>query len=293
MQAAVPMPTTSIPTVSITLPCPAKLNLFLHITGRRSDGYHDLQTAFQLLDYGDEITIEVNDSDKVSVTAPIAGLAQEDNLIYRAAHMLKSYTGTDMGAHITLDKQLPIGGGIGGGSSDAASTLLGLNHLWQTHLPVDTLAEIGRQLGADIPVFVHGYSAWAEGIGEKLTPLELEEKYYLVLAPQCHISTAEIFCHKDLTRDTLAITVAAFLERGGKNDCQPLVESLFPQVKDAVKWLSRYSQAQLTGTGACVFASFSSKEAAQAVFAEIPEHLSGFIAKGVNQSSLHKCLAKI
>lgn len=275
---------------TLTLPCPAKLNLFLHITGQRANGYHDLQTVFQLLDYGDEINLESNTSGELRLSPTIEGLADEDNLIYRAAKLLQKETGCTLGANIHLDKRLPMGGGIGGGSSDAASTLVGLNHLWDTQQDTHQLAELGRQLGADVPVFVRGRSAWAEGIGEKLSPIDLPERWYLVLAPPCHVSTVEIFSHKDLTRDTLAITVAAFLERGGKNDCQPLVETLFPQVRDAVEWLNKFGPAQLTGTGACVFAPFSSKIAAQAILAKRPKHLFGFIAKGVNYSPLHQYL---
>lgn len=280
----------SILTLPITLPCPAKLNLFLHILGRRPDGYHELQTYFQLLDIGDSITFEGNTQSSFALHCDIPGLSNEDNLITKAATALKSHAKSSVGVTATLSKKLPIGGGIGGGSSNAATTLVALNHLWQCELSLDQLANIGRNLGADVPVFVLGHSAWAEGVGERLQPLDLDEKFYVVLAPKCHVSTAEVFSHKELTRDTLAITVAAFLERGGKNDCQSLVESLYPQVRDAVEWLNQYGQAQLTGTGACVFASFPSKEAAEAVLASKPDDIRGFVAKGVNQSPLHQCL---
>ncbi|MFL0800077.1 MAG: 4-(cytidine 5'-diphospho)-2-C-methyl-D-erythritol kinase [Agarilytica sp.] len=276
----------------LTLPSPAKLNLFLHITGQRPDGYHELQTVFQILDYGDEISFASNDSGEISISPPIPGLAIKDNLIFKAAKILQQHTGSSYGADIHLVKKLPMGGGIGGGSSNAATTLIALDHLWDTQQSLDTLAELGRQLGADIPVFVRGQSAWAEGVGEQLTPLELPTQYFVILAPKCHVSTAEVFSHKELTRDTLAITVAAFLKRGGKNDCQPLVETLFPQVRDAVEWLSRQGPTQLTGTGACVFASFPSVEAAEAVLANKPERFDGFVAKGVNQSPLHQRLLK-
>jgi len=278
------------PKMKITLPSPAKLNLFLHITGQRADGYHNLQTVFQLLDYGDEITIEDNNRGHITLTDSLPSVKQHDNLIYRAAMLLKSSAKKDVGATISLSKKLPLGGGIGGGSSNAATTLLGLNTLWNTGLTEDDLAELGSQLGADVPIFVRGKTAWAEGTGEQLLPLSLDEKYYVVLVPSCHVSTAAVFGHKDLTRDTLAITVAAFLERGGKNDCQALVQSLFPQVRDAVEWLSQYGPTQLTGTGACVFAPFPSKEAAEAVVAAKPAQFGAFVAKGVNQSPLHQCL---
>ncbi len=185
---------------------------------------------------------------------------------------------------------MPAGGGIGGGSSDAATTLLGLNHLWQTGASLDDLAEIGQGLGADIPVFVRGKTAWAEGIGEQLQPVEMPSRWYVVLAPNCHVNTAQVFSHKRLTRDSIAIKVRAFLEEGGRNDCQPLVESLYPQVKDAVDWLSRFGPAQLTGTGACVFAPFSDEQSARSVFAKRPIELEGFVAQGVNESPLHQRL---
>lgn len=274
---------------TLQLPSPAKLNLFLHITGRRDDGYHNLQTLFQLLDYGDTLSLSAAPGG-ITLNPGIDGVSLEDNLIYRAAQLLRTTTGCNAGARIRIDKRLPMGGGIGGGSSNAATTLVGLNHLWQTGLSLDQLAELGSQLGADVPVFVHGKSAWAEGVGERLTPMEIPPRWYLVLAPKCHVSTARIFSHKDLTRDTLAITVPAFLEKGGKNDCQPLVESLFPQVRDAVDWLNQYSPAQLTGTGACVFSAFPSKASAERIYAKRPKQLQGFVAQGVNDSPLHQCL---
>ena len=186
-----------------------------------------------------------------------------------------------------------MGGGIAGGSSNAATALLGLNHLWDTGMNIESLAQIGRELGADVPVFIRGQTAWAEGVGEQLSAIDTPSRWYLVIAPNCHVSTKLIFSHKDLTRDSLPITVAAFLERGGRNDCQNLVESLYPQVRIAVEWLSQFSHAQMTGTGACVFASFHSKEAAEAVLAKRPEQLKGFVAKGVSQSPLHRHLSSI
>ena len=278
---------------TLVLPSPAKLNLFLHILGRRHDGYHELQTLFQLLDYGDEITLHATDDSQIKISPHIKGLPETENLIYKAAQLLKRHTGCEQGAKIYLNKKLPMGGGIAGGSSNAATTLMGLNDLWQCHLTLPELAVLGKQLGADVPVFVGGHSAWAEGVGEQLKPLNLPLKWYLVLAPNCHVSTSLIFSHKDLTRDNLPITVAAFLDRGGANDCQKLVESLYPQVRNAVEWLSQFSHAQMTGTGACVFASFHSKEAAEAVLAQRPEQFNGFVAKGVNRSPLHEHLSSI
>lgn len=279
----------------LSLPSPAKLNLFLHITGQRENGYHDLQTIFQLLDYGDTLKFERLENRKLHITPGLPGTPMQDNLIYKAATALQQKSNCPFGAVIQLSKRLPMGGGIGGGSSNAATTLLGLNQLWQTGLTLDELAEIGATLGADVPVFVRGQTAWAEGLGEKLTPVALASRWYLVLAPDCHVSTASIFGHKDLTRDTAPITVAAFFEKGGKNDCQPLVERLYPQVRDAVDWLGQHtvgksSPAQLTGTGACIFASFPNQRAALEVFAKRPKHLNGFVAEGVNNSPLHQHL---
>ena len=277
----------------LVLPSPAKLNLFLHITGRRPDGYHQLQTLFQLLDYGDELSIISRPDAVIRVAPELPGVAPQDNLIHKAGRLLQEATGCAQGADIHLSKCLPMGGGIGGGSSNAATALLGLNHLWRTGLSLDQLADIGQSLGADVPVFVRGRTAWAEGIGEQLTPLEIPPRWYLVLVPPCAVSTAGIFSHKDLTRDTPNIKVAAFLEEGGRNDCQPVVEQLYPQVKDAVDWLSRFGPARLTGTGACVFAPFPSEASALEVLAKRPKQLNGFVAVGANESLLHRRLRAI
>lgn len=278
--------------MSLVLPCPAKLNLFLLITGRRPDGYHNLQTLFQLLDYGDDLHLQMNSSGALRLTPDFPGIPMEHNLVIRAAKLLQTVTGCRAGADLHLVKRLPMGGGIGGGSSDAATALVGLNHLWRTGLNLDELADLGRQLGADIPVFVRGRSAWAEGIGELLTPVELPAKWYVVVAPECTVSTAQIFSNEGLTRNSKGITVRAFLEEGGKNDCQKVVENLFPQVKDAVDWLGRFGPAQMTGTGACVFAAFPTEAKAREVFAKRPTQLNGFVAKGVNESPLHQRLLK-
>lgn len=278
--------------MSLILPCPAKLNLFLLITGRRADGYHTLQTLFQLLDHGDELQLDINESGAITLAPDFAAIPVEENLVFRAACLLRQATGCRLGADMYLTKRLPMGGGIGGGSSDAATTLVGLNYLWQTGLNEDQLAELGRQLGADVPVFVRGKTAWAEGVGELLTPLQLPSKWYVVLAPECAVSTREIFSYEGLTRNSNGITVRAFLEEGGKNDCQKVVEKLFPQVKDAVDWLGRFGPAQMTGTGACVFAAFATEAEAREVFAKRPTQLNGFVAKGVNESPLHQRLLK-
>lgn len=286
---------------SLTLPSPAKLNLFLHITGRRADGYHNLQTVFQLLDYGDDLHFTPRSDDQILLHHHLADVPTEHNLIIKAAKLLKQYlqkggaslqTPTDLtrfihGVDITLDKRLPMGGGLGGGSSNAATTLLALNHLWKAQLPIETLATLGLRLGADVPVFVHGFSAWAEGIGEDLQAIELPEPWYLVIKPNCHVATAEIFSNQELTRDTAAITVAAFFEQGGHNDCESVVCQHYPEVKKALKWLNNHENAQLTGTGACVFARFATRSQAEAVRNNTPTEWECFIAKGINQSPLH------
>lgn len=276
---------------SLTLFSPAKLNLFLHITGRRADGYHDLQTVFQLLNYGDSISLSCRNDGQFTLSPELSGVAPEDNLIIQAAKRLQQQTGSPLGADIQLDKHLPMGGGLGGGSSNAATTLVGLNHLWQTQQSTEQLAELGVALGADVPVFVRGYSAWAEGIGENLTPLTLPERWYLVVKPPCHVSTAEIFSHEELTRDTAAITVAAFFEQGGQNDCENVVCKCYPEVSKALIWLKQYANAQLTGTGACVFATFSDSAQAQAVLDKTPSDWECFIAKGINHSPIRPFLS--
>ncbi len=276
----------------LTLPSPAKLNLFLHINGQHEDGYHQLQTAFQLLEYGDTLTFTPRADSQITLAPEIPGLCTTDNLVMRAAELLRKATNHQQGVSIELHKKLPMGGGIGGGSSNAATALLALNHLWKTSLSLQALAKLGHSLGADVPVFVLINSAWAEGIGEIISPVDLPSKWYLVIHPRVHISTAEIFSQKKLTRDTPIIKVAAFLEGVGRNDCQDLVLQRYPQVKEAVDWLNFFSPARLTGTGACIFASFDSEAEAKKVFASRPEHLEGFVAKGVNRSPLHTALSR-
>ena len=272
--------------MTLSLPAPAKLNLFLHITGRREDGYHNLQTLFQLLDFGDQLEITANQSGEIQLFPAIPGVPNEENLIYRAAKTIQKYGGRSLGAKIQLQKRLPIGGGLGGGSSNAATTLLGLNTLWQLNLPREELLKIGAQLGADVPVFILGHTAWAEGIGEQLTPMETPNHWYLVLIPNIHVSTAEIFAHQGLTRNTHPIKIRAFLEQGSQNDCQTVVEALYPEVKKARQWLTQFAETRLTGTGACLFAHFASEADAKSVLKQIPAPWQGFVAKGVNQSPL-------
>lgn len=276
---------------SLTLLSPAKLNLFLHITGRRPDGYHNLQTFFQLLDYGDTLTFTHRNDGQISLAPELPGVGFEQNLIIKAVRALEAYKPATAGIDIHLEKRLPLGGGIGGGSSNAATTLVALNRIWGCGLSKKQLQTIGLQLGADVPVFINAQTAWAEGVGEALEPIEMQPKWFLVIQPDCHVSTAEIFSHKDLTRDTSDIKVAAFLERGGQNDCEALVRKLYPQVDNALIWLQNFDRnARMTGTGACVFASFESVEEARNVQAKLPDNLPGFVAQGVNQSPLYKLL---
>lgn len=275
---------------SITLPSPAKLNLFLHITGRRPDGYHNLQTVFQLVDYADELTCCLRDNGALTLTPGIDGVDHDDNLIIRAAKALQKKCAIERGADIRLLKKLPMGGGLGGGSSNAATTLLALNTLWNCGLSLDELAEIGLTLGADVPVFIRGFSAWAEGIGEQLTPVSLGERHYVVLIPNAHVDTAAAFQHPDLTRDTSPITLRAFLAGAGRNDFQTVVADLAPSVSEALAWLANFGEAKLTGTGCCVFLTCSQKQVADDILRAAP--FSGFTCKGTDQSTAHQALAE-
>ena len=275
----------------LTLMAPAKLNLFLHITGRREDGYHNLQTLFQFLDYGDELTFVARDDATLTLTPEVAGVDFEDNLIIRAARMLQARASHPVGADIQLTKILPMGGGLGGGSSDAATTLLALNELWHLGLSLDELAAMGLSLGADVPVFVRGQAAFAEGVGEQLTPTpELDEPWFLVVCPQVHVNTGKIFSHEGLTRDTAAINIRTALRQGGRNDCQQVVTMLYPEVGNALNLLNKFSLAKMTGTGACIFTSFGSETEARQVSDQLPADYVAFVAKGSNLSKTHKVL---
>ena len=278
---------------SLTLPAPAKLNLMLHILGRRDDGYHELQTLFQFLDHGDELSFTPRADGEIQLHTDLPGVDHDSNLIVRAARLLQRHSGCTLGADIELVKRLPMGGGIGGGSSDAATTLLGLDHLWQTHLGEERLAEIGLSLGADVPVFVRGRAAFAEGVGERLQPVELSEPWFLVVAPQVSVSTAEIFSDPELTRNTPAITVRSLLAGGGHNDCQPVVEKRYPEVRNALSLLNNFVPARMTGTGACVFGSFPNKGEADKVCRQLPADMPGFVAQGRNISMLHRKLEQM
>lgn len=272
----------------LTVLSPAKLNLFLHITGRRPDGYHQLQTLFQLLSWGDTMSFTPNKSGEITLDMPAMDIPADENLVLRAARKLKR---SSQGVHIQVDKQIPSGGGLGGGSSNAATTLLVLSHLWDLEYSNEDLVNLGTSLGADVPVFVAGRSAWAEGIGDILTPVELPECWYLVVVPNCQVSTAEIFSNEQLTRDASAIKMASFFEGDSRNDCQPLVRSLYPEVDKALKWLDKFGEAKLTGTGACIFASFEHKIEAEAVRGKLPAKWQGFVARGVNYSPVAPNLA--
>ncbi|WP_394144488.1 4-(cytidine 5'-diphospho)-2-C-methyl-D-erythritol kinase [Vibrio atypicus] len=273
-------------------PSPAKLNLFLYITGRQENGYHELQTLFQFLDHGDDLTITANESGEITLTPAIPGVALEDNLIWKAATALQKQSGCQLGAHIELNKVLPMGGGIGGGSSNAATVLVALNYLWQTELSDDELADIGLKLGADVPVFTRGFAAFAEGVGEKLTKASPDEKWYLVVRPNVSIATVDIFTHPNLTRNTPKRELATLLDSDYGNDCEKIVRMLYQEVDKQLSWLLQYAPSRLTGTGSCVFAEFASKNDAQNVLETLSDNVSAFVAKGRNLSPLHETLAK-
>lgn len=273
---------------TLTLTSPAKLNLFLHINGRLANGYHELQTVFQILDRGDVMNFETRPVADISVSPNFGAIPLNENLAYRAAKLLQEHSGTKLGAHIHLHKYLPTGGGVGGGSSNAATTLIALNKLWQLGLSQAQLADLGLQLGADVPVFVHGKTAWAEGVGEQLTPMDLGEHWYVILSPNCHVSTAQVFSHQRLTRDSPKLKIAPALGvldiEEFNNDCQAIVTELYPEIGRAISWLDQFGSGRLTGTGACCFCRVESETKAQQVLNEASSEFKGFIAKGVNLS---------
>ncbi len=272
-------------------PAPAKLNLFVHVIGRRADGYHLLQTVFQFLDHGDELRFRIRPDGHIRREEGPAGVPPEDDLTVRAAQRLRAFGDIAHGADIFVHKHLPLGGGLGGGSSDAATTLVALNALWGLDLDVDTLAGIGLELGADVPVFVRGQAAWAEGVGERLSPIDLEEPWYLVISPQVAVATREIFQAPELTRDSAPITIADFLSGRGRNDLEAVVVARYPEVGEALNWLhDAAGTARMTGTGACVFAAFATREQAQALAQQVPGRWHAFVARGCNHSPLHERL---
>ena len=269
-----------------SLIAPAKLNLFLHINGRRNDGYHELETLFTFLDYGDNLAFTRLSTSDIELTGDTNNIPLTENLIYKAAVLLQKHTKTVWGAKINLTKILPMGGGVGGGSSDAATTLLGLNKLWNCQLTLQELAKLGIQLGADVPVFINGKSALAQGIGEKLVDVELEQKWYCVVHPSEHVSTAKIFTHPDLTRDTPKLK-SDWQQHLLRNDCEPLVKKLCPEVEKTLQWLLKYAPSKMTGTGSCCFVEFATQTEAHHVLENLPSDWNGFIARSVNTSPAH------
>lgn len=263
-------------------PAPAKLNLFLHVVGRRADGYHLLQTVFRFLDYGDTLRIVPRADGAIRLHRPLPGVAPEQDLCYRAAQRLKAHTGCRLGADIALEKRLPLGGGLGGGSSDAATVLLVLNRLWGLYLPRAELQAIALTLGADVPVFVFGRAAFAEGVGEILQPVLLPPASYVVLVPPVHVATAEVFRHPGLTRNTPLVRIADLSEGFGHNDLEPVACALYPQVAEHLAWLRQFGQARMTGSGACVFAAFPERARAEQVFSARPAGMAGFVADGLD-----------
>jgi len=278
----------------ISFPSPAKLNLFLHIVGQRPNGYHDLETAFQFVDYGDTISIAVNNSGIIKLVTPIEGVATTDNLIYKAAKQLQDKTQCTLGAEIDIDKILPMGGGLGGGSSNAATVLVALNQLWNLNLSSKALADIGLNLGADVPIFVHGFAAFAQGIGEILTPIKPKEYWYLISKPNCSISTQAVFTSPELNRNTpklLLNNIDNDLNIDSyHNDCETMVIKHYPEVANLLAWLVEYAPSRMTGTGACVFTQFNSEKEAKKIQSKLPESIESFVAKGINQSPLIKAL---
>jgi 4-diphosphocytidyl-2-C-methyl-D-erythritol kinase len=281
---------------------PAKLNLFLHITGRRPDGYHELQTVFQFLDFCDELRVQVRPDAAIRLMNPVPGVAPESDLVVQAARLLQRETGASMGANIEVLKHVPMGGGLGGGSSDAATTLVALNHHWELGLSREVLGKLGLRLGADVPIFVRGAAAWGEGVGEQLTAVYPDQPWYLVVHPGCHVSTAAVFSAAELTRHSVRLTIPARLkaptpESGRaavtdlmadtRNDCEPVVFQRYPAVEQVCRWLSRYGPARMTGTGASVFAPFSREEDARRVLHSVPGDWAGFVARGRNRSPLY------
>ena len=300
---------------SVELQAPAKLNLFLHITARRADGYHELQTAFVLIDLADKVELVRRDDGVIRLTRPLVGVAEADDLCVQAAKLLRARADARagsaggqtnlLGADIRVQKNIPMGGGLGGGSSDAASVLRGLNELWSLGFNLDSLASIGLELGADVPVFVRARNAWAEGIGEILTPIVLQRQWYLVVTPACHVPTADIFVNPTLTRNTPKLKIADFVRGGAgaralpgagieldarhlfastRNDCEPLVAARYPQVREALDCLSRFGAPRMTGTGASVFVCFDAREAAVAAGLVVPGQCQAFVVQSIDAS---------
>ena len=275
---------------SLILQAPAKLNLMLHITGRRDDGYHLLETVFQFIDLVDHIEFSANDEGSIERLPGNSPVVAAEDILLTTATLLQSRFAVDKGVSIGIDKHIPVGGGLGGGSSDAAACLLALNGLWELDLSLDQLAGIGLELGADVPVFVQGRTAWASGIGEVLQPIELEQPIYLVIDPKVAVSTAQIFAAQELTRNCDPLTIRAFLRGAGSNICEPVVRNLYPQVGEVLDWLSQYAAARMSGTGACVFAPIDSLEQAEVVKSRVPQHWNAYITRAMNYNPVHQQL---
>jgi len=268
-------------------PAPAKLNLFLHIVGRRADGYHLLQTVFQLLDWGDTLRLRLRHDAQIVRVNGAPGIEPEHDLCVRAARALAEYAEAEFGVDIALEKRIPMGGGLGGGSSDAATVLVALNELWETGLTVDELAELGLRLGADVPVFVRGHSAWAEGIGESIAPLMLPPREYVILDPRETVSTSALFQAAELTRNSPPATIEGFLAGiETRNVFAPVVRARYASVAAALDWLGRHGEARLSGSGGCVFVAVKSREEAEAIIDACPSEFSAYVASGVNRSRL-------
>jgi 4-diphosphocytidyl-2-C-methyl-D-erythritol kinase len=270
-------------------PAPGKLNLFLHVVGRRPDGYHELQTAFQFIDLADDLRFHERPPGCIERLGDVPGVPPDDDLVVRAARALQAQVPAgraEPGVAIEVRKRLPIGGGIGGGSSDAATTLVALNELWGLHLPAERLAGLGLELGADVPVFVRGRAAWAEGVGERLMPFDFAEPVFLLLRPDASVPTAAVFKAPELTRDSPLMTIAGFLQAGGRNDCEPVVRRRWPQVAEALDWLGRFGPARLTGTGACVYAAMPDAASAESVRVQVPSRWQAWVTRGCNRSPL-------
>lgn len=271
---------------NITISAPAKLNLFLHITGQREDGYHLLQTIFQFLDYADSISLSLREDGKINRLTELKGVPAEDDLVVRAAKLLQRHCNSHFGVDISVDKILPMGGGLGGGSSNAASVLVGLNRLWSCGLGKEEVMQLGVQLGADVPVFIFAHSAWAEGVGERLEEVNLPEKWYLVLKPAINVSTAKVFSNSQLRRDCATITIRDFLAGQSENVCEEPVREMYPEVDQAFEDLAKFAEPRMTGTGACVFAAFDNREQAEQALTELSKKWDGFVAKSMNQTPL-------
>lgn len=274
------------------LPSPAKINHCLHVVGRRADGYHLLQTVFQFIDFYDELTFSLIQEPKIELES-LLDFPAEQNLITKAAYLLQTKTDCNQGIKITLNKRIPLGAGLGGGSSNAATTLLALNYLWNLNLSLQELLELGVTLGADIPIFLYGQASFAEGIGERLQPIDLEDSWVLLLFPDCQVETRKIFSDSELTRNTPGITITEFLHKGGHNDCEPVAKKYYPEIAQALDYLGQFAMAKMTGSGSCVFATFKDRATALKVANKIPAAFNGIIVRGLNTSPLHSTFGKI